>query len=478
MRVPNARFLPILLVLATTTAACARNPVTGNREFVLVSEGQEISMGQEAAKEVEASIGLVDDADLQAYVRRVGGAMAARSERPQIPWRFGVVDDPTPNAFALPGGPIYITRGLMSLMDSEAELAAVLGHEIGHITARHSVSQISRSQLAQLGLGLGMVFVPQLANLGNLLGTGLQLLFLKYSRDHEREADDLGFKYSLAQSYDVREMDDVFASLARVGGESRSALPSWLATHPGPEERIERIGEKVAALPASPAAPVLNRVEFLNQVQGMVYGENPRNGFFRNGEFLHPDLRFRMQFPRDWKTQNLPQAVVAGSPQQDALIQFTLAQGSPTQAADQFFRQQGIEAGQVSRENFNGVPAVSGYFRAQTEQGIIAGLATFIQHGNHTYQVLSYTPQDRLQNYDRLFRSVVASFAPLNDPAVLNIRPNRIDIVRLPSAMSLASFNQRYPSSIPMNELAIINQVTNTNASIPAGTMLKRVSAS
>jgi predicted Zn-dependent protease len=476
MTIQNARFLSILLVLTTATAACARNPVTGNREFVLLSEGQEISMGQEASKEVEASIGLVDDADLQAYVRRVGAGLAARSERPNLPWKFGVVDDPTPNAFALPGGPIYITRGLLSLMDSEAELAAVLGHEIGHITARHSVSQISRSQLAQLGLGLGMVFVPQLANLGNVLGSGLQLLFLKYGRDHERQADDLGFKYALSQSYDVREMDDVFASLARVGGQQRSALPSWLATHPAPEERIERISQRVAAS-ALPAAPVLNRAEFLNQVEGMVHGENPRNGFFRDGEFLHPDLRFRMQFPRDWKTQNLPQAVVAGSPQQDAMIQFTLAQGSPAQAAEQFFRQQGIESGQVTRENFNGLPAVNGYFRAQTQQGVIAGLASFVQHGNHTYQLLAYTPEQRLQTYDRLFRSVAASFAPLNDPSVLNVRPNRISIVRLQSPMSLAAFNQRYPSAIPLNELAVINQVTDTNASIPSGTMLKRVSA-
>jgi predicted Zn-dependent protease len=475
---PNVFLRLSTLTLIVALAACARNPVTGNREFVLISEGQEISMGQEAAKEVEASIGLVDDAELQAYVRRVGGRLAAVSERPNLPWRFGVVDDPTPNAFALPGGPIYITRGLMSLMDSEAELAAVLGHEIGHITARHSVNQLSKSQLAQLGLGLGMIFVPQLQNFGNLLGTGMQLLFLKYGRDHERQADDLGFKYSLQESYDVREMDDVFASLARIGelGAQRSALPSWLATHPAPEERIERIGQKVAALTALPAAPVLNRTQYMNQVEGMVYGSNPRQGFFRNGEFFHPDLRFRMQFPQGWQTQNLTQAVMAGSPNQDAVIQFTVAQGSPAQAAERFFTQQGLQSEQVTRETINGAPAVSGYFRAQTEQGIIAGLATFIQHGNNTYQLLSYTPQQRLTNYDRLFRSVAGSFRTLTDPQYLNVQPNRIDVVRIDSAMSLNTFNQRYPSAIPLKELAVINQVAE-NATLPAGSMVKRVAA-
>lgn len=465
-----------IFLLAVLVVGCARNPVTGSREFVLVSESQEISMGQEAAKEVEASLGLVEDAELQAYVRRIGQSLAAKSERPGIPWRFGVIDDPTPNAFALPGGPVYITRGLLTLMDSEAELASVLGHEIGHITARHSVNQISRSQLAQLGLGLGMIFVPALQNMGGLLSQGMQLLFLKYSRDHERQADDLGFKYALSDSYDVREMDDVFASLARVGElEQRSALPNWLATHPGPEERIERIGQKLAALPAPPPNAVVNRPQFLAQVDGIIYGANPRQGFFRGSEFLHPDLRFRLQFPAGWKTQNLPEAVVAVSPNSDAMVQLTFAQGSPTDAANAFFRQQGLTAGQVSRETINGAPAVVGYFQAQTEQGAIAGLATFLQHNNNTYQLLAYTGANSLQAYDRTFRSLAGSFSTLTDPTALNVRPNRVSLVRLTAPTTLAQFNQRNPSVIPINELAIINQVADANATLPAGTTVKRV---
>ena len=471
-------FAKLTLALLLVTG-CAKNPVTGSREFVLLSEGQEIAMGQEAAQQVEASIGLVDDAELQAYVRRIGANLAAKSERPNIPWRFGVVDDPTPNAFALPGGPIYITRGLLSLMDSEAELASVLGHEIGHITARHSVSQISRAQLAQIALVGGMILAPQLQNVGGLLSQGMQLLFLKYSRDHERQADDLGFKYALNSSYDVREMDDVFASLARVGElEQRSPLPSWLATHPAPEERIQRIGQRVAALPAPPANAIVNKAQYLGQIDGLIYGPNPRQGFFRGNEFLHPDLRFRLTFPQGWKTQNLPEAVVAMSPQQDAMIQLTFAKGTPEVAANAFFGQQGIQAGQVSRESINGAPAVVGYFQAQTEQGVIAGLASFVQHNNNTYQLLSYTPSNRLQTYDRLFRSVTGSFATVTDPQVLNVRPNRIDVVTINTPMSLVQFNQRNPSVIPLNELAIVNHVENPNAVLPAGTAVKRVTPS
>jgi predicted Zn-dependent protease len=464
------------LAIASLLAACATNPVTGKRELALVSESQEIAMGQEAAQQVEQSLGLVDDAGLQAYVRGIGTRLAAQSERPELPWRFGVIDDPVPNAFALPGGPVYITRGLMNLMDSEAELASVLGHEIGHITARHSVQMISKSQLAQIGLVIGSVVSPTVASLGNVLSSGMQLLFLKYGRDAERQADQLGFTYALNQSYDVGEMDDVFQSLQRVGEVSgRSGIPSWMSTHPDPGERVKTAQQRVAALPAPPSPRTINKAQYLAQVDGLIYGENPRQGFFRANQFLHPDLRFRMTFPQGWKTQNMTQAVVAGSPNNDAIIQLTVAQGSASQAAQTFFSQQGIQAGQQSRNSINGNPAYTGYFQAQTQQGIIAGIASFLEHNNTTYQLLGYTSQARMNAYDPAFRNTIGSFTTLTDQSALNIRPNRVDIVRLESPMSLAQFNGRYPSVIPIADLAIINQVTNTNSTLPTGTQVKRV---
>ncbi|MGQ0562866.1 MAG: M48 family metalloprotease [Gemmatimonadota bacterium] len=464
------------VAMAATLAACATNPVTGRREFALISEAQEIQLGQQAAAQVEQTLGLVDDAELQAYVRRIGLQLAAASERPQLPWRFGVIDDPVPNAFALPGGPVYITRGLMNLMNSEAELATVLGHEIGHITARHSVSQISRAQLAQLGLALGSIFSPTVESLGGVLSTGVQLLFLKYGRDAERQADELGFKYALSQSYDVGEMDDVFLALQRIGDvEGRSGIPSWLSTHPDPGERIETARERFAALPAPPAPRIVDRAQYLGQIDGLVYGENPRQGFFRDHQFLHPDLRFRMTFPRGWGTRNMSQAVIATSDHNDAVIQLTLAQGTPSQAAQRFFAQQGIEAGRTSSSPINDNPAFTGYFQAQTEEGIIGGIATFLSHRGNTYQILAYTSAARLGAYDPTFRNAIGSFATLTDPTALNVRPNRVDIVRTESAMSLAEFNRRNPSTIPIGQLAIINQVADANTTIRAGTLLKRV---
>jgi predicted Zn-dependent protease len=472
-----SRWLVLFLVaLGTAQAACARNPVTGRLQLAFISESQEIEMGRQGAAQVERALGLVPDSVLQAYVHGLGVRMAATSERPRLPWRFGVVDDPTPNAFALPGGFIYFTRGMLGLMNSEAELVAVLGHEIGHVTARHQVAMISRAQLAQLGLGLGGVLFPELEHLGGVAGLGLDLLFLRYSRDAEREADDLGFRYTLEHGYDVREMATVFASLARLGGDQRSPVPAWLQTHPLPAERIQAVEQRVAA--AEPLPPDLRvaRPEYLDRIDGLVYGVNPRNGIFRNGLFLHPDLRFQLGFPGDWPRQNMAQAVMAVSRAQDAAIQLTLAgEPSPDAAAQRFLAQPGIQPGPVARQTTHGPPVTSVGFQAQTQQATLQGLAAFIAHEGRIYQILGYSLVGVFGQYQSLFQQSLGSFRPLTDPAVLAIRPNRLRIVRIAEAMTLAEFNGRFPSAISMEELAVINRVEGAQSVLPAGMRVKRV---
>jgi predicted Zn-dependent protease len=470
------RFWYLVLLVASVQTGCARNPVTGQLQLALVPEAQEIEMGRQGAEQVEATLGLVPDTALQAYIQRLGLQMAQASERPNLPWRFGVVDDPTPNAFALPGGPIYFTRGMLGLMNSEAELVAVLGHEIGHITARHQVAMISRAQIAQIGLGLGGVLFPDLQQLGGVAGLGLDLLFLRYGRDAERQADDLGFRYTLQQRYDVREMASVFGSLARLGEDQRSAVPAWLQTHPLPAERIQAVEQRVAA--AEPLPPDLRvaRPEYLTRIDGMVYGVNPRNGFFRDGLFLHPDLRFQLAFPGAWQRQNLAQAVMAVSPQRDAAIQLTLSgEASPEAAAQRFLQQQGVQAGQTARQTINGLPAVVTSFRAQTQQTVVQGLAAWIAYEGRVYQILSYSPVAVIAQYQPVFQQSIGSFNRVTDPAVLGVQPNRIRIVRIAEAMTLAEFNRRFPSAIPIAELAVINRIATAESVLPAGMQVKQV---
>jgi predicted Zn-dependent protease len=472
------RSAPAACLLALgLNSGCARNPVTGQLQLALISEAQEIQMGQEGAQQVARTLGLVDDPALQSYVNELGLRLAATSERPDLPWSFAVVDDPTPNAFALPGGPIFITRGLMSLMGTEAQLATVLGHEIGHVTARHHVTRLSRAQLAQLGLGVGGLFFPQLQALGDLAGVGLQLVFLSHGREAERQADDLGFAYALQQGYDVREMALVFESLMRLGeDQQRSAIPSWLMTHPAPAERIQTTQQRLAEMTAPAGQLRIGAQSYLDRVNGMVYGVNPRNGFFRNGLYLHPELRFQMGFPGQWQRQNLAHAVMAISPQQNAALQLTLAQdGTIDAAAQRFLRQQGVQVGQSTRTTLSGLPAILASFRAQTQEGQLQGLAAFIAHDGRIYQALGFSPVGAYSTYDQLFQQALRSFAPLTDPQVLAIQPNRLRIVRTTETMSLAQFDQRFPSAVPIEELAVLNQVTGAGAVIPGGTLMKRV---
>lgn len=458
-------------------AACAVNPVTGNSELALVSESQEIEMGKQGAADVAQSIGLYQDAAVQAYVSRVGLTLAARTERPGLPWAFQVVDDPAVNAFALPGGFIFVTRGLLTHITNEAELATVLGHESGHVAARHSVQQISRAELAQLGLGIGSMLSSGIRQYSGVAGAGLGLLFLKFSRDDESQADQLGFRYALADGYDVRQMVSVFQMLDQqttMSGGSR--LPEWQATHPNPGNRIQATEQRLAALNENLDAKKVGRNEFLSVTDGMVYGENPRQGFFRGPLFLHPDLKFQFQFPDGWKTQNRSDAVVGVSAAQDAIIVLQGVPGTAAEASQKFFSQQGLEAGSVSQSKVHGLPARTGDFSAQTDQGSVRGIATFIEYGGTTYQIMAYTPGDKFNTYGAIFRRSLTSFDRLTDPAALAAQPMRLRLTRAPRAMTLEQFNTQYPSSVSLDEVALINGIAKTDQ-VSSGQAVKRVVA-
>lgn len=294
----------------------------------------------------------------------------------------------------------------------------------------------------------------------------------------ERQADELGFQYSLEEGFDVREMALVFESLQRMGEQegSQSAVPSWLMTHPAPAERIQSAQARLAALDTVTRTLRIGRQQYLEQIDGLVYGENPRNGFFQGGLFLHPELRFQLTFPNQWRTQNLSHAVMAVSPQQDAAMQLTLSQDlSPEAAAQRFLSQQGIQPGQSGRQNINGLPAVVASFRAQTQQQVIQGIVAFISHQGQVFQLLSFSPVQIYGNYEGVFLQTLRSFAELTDPATLARQPDRLTVVRTAERMDLAEFQRRFPSVITLEELAVLNQLSGADAVLPAGTWMKRV---
>ena len=464
------------LLSLVAAAGCAMNPVSGRNELALISESQEIEMGRQGAADVAATMGLHADATLQAYVNRIGQGLAAGTERPQLPWEFHVVDDAAVNAFALPGGFIFVTRGLLTHMTNEAELASVLGHENGHVAARHTVQQMSRQQVAALGLGLGSIFSETVARYGQAAGAGLGLLFLKYGRDDETQADQLGFRYALANGYDMREMISVFEMLQRdqqLSGASQ--VPEWQTTHPDPGNRIAQVQGLVSASARDFSSLKVGGAEFLQRIDGLVYGDDPRAGYFQDGLFIHPELQFVLRFPDGWATHNASDAVTGVSSAQDALIQLRGARGSADDAARDFFGQQGLQAGPLSRSTIHGNPAVRGEFTAQGGQGeALRGLATFIEYRGATWGITAFTPAERFASYSQAFQRTLSSFARLTDAAALAVQPMRLRVVQAPRAMSLEQFDRELPSSIPFAELALINGLDEL-ARLRAGQSIKRV---
>jgi predicted Zn-dependent protease len=282
----------------------------------------------------------------------------------------------------------------------------------------------------------------------------------------------------LATGYDVRELADVFAALGRLevmGG--RSALPSWLATHPDPGERVGAAARRADGLQGPLDSLRQNRSEYLDQVEDLVYGQDPRQGFFRNTTFVHPELRFRLDLPPTWRYRNLAQAVVAASPDRDAAIQLTIVeQVSPDEAAERFIAQSGVNAtGDAATDTLHGNPTVIVPFRTAISSGNATGTAAWISYGGRTYQIVGVATNEGANRHAEAFRATLRSFAPVTEARLLDVRPNRINIVRLGRATTFDDFNRRYPSAIDAAEVALLNRVTGPGSRLRAGGRMKRV---
>ena len=452
-----------LLVAGLAISGCAVNPATGKNQLMLVSEDQEIAMGRQADSAVVTSIGLYPDPVWQRYIQQFGARIAATSERPNLPWTFRVVDDPAINAFAIPGGFVYVTRGLLAHLTSEAQLASVVGHEIGHVTARHTAAAMSQQQLIGLGLAVGSMANSQVAKYAGTANQALGILYLKFSRDNESQADQLGLRYMRRASYDPREMPGVFVMLDREGKAAGNAgrLPTWLQTHPSPANRVAAISAQIAVLPQDFSGTSVNRDAYERLLDGLVFGTNPRQGFFTGNQFSHPDLRFRITFPDGWTTHNGAQAVVAVSSQGDAAIELAQAsEPSADAAARAFLAQQGITSGSSARLSLTGgLPAVSTPFGAATESGTLRGTALFVEYGGAVYGIVGYAPEARWPAYQGMAERAEQTFQRLTDPVALNVQPQHMSIVTLVRATTIAQLARERASPAAASTLALINQV-------------------
>jgi predicted Zn-dependent protease len=469
--------------------ACSTNPVTGKKEVMLVSEGQELAMGQESDPAVTAQFGLYPDKKLQKFIEEKGQKMAAVSHRSNIKYQFKIVDSPVINAFAVPGGYVYFTRGIMAHFNNEAQFAGVLGHEIGHVAARHSARQQTKAIFGQAGLLGAMILSPKVAEFGDQAMQGMQLLFLKFGRDDERQSDELGVEYSSKIGYDAAQMAEFFQTLAREQQKSGTgAIPDFLSTHPNPEDRYTRVKQLAAEWKQSYASPttkqIINRDPYLKLIDGLVYGEDPKQGFVENSVFYHPELKFRFPIPAGWKSQNTPQQFQMADPVGKALLLLTTAPG-PTvnEAALAINKQLNLQLTDSHRTTINGFPAL--VFTAdqvqqdpQTGQQVagVRVLGHVIQDGSTIYALLGVAAPADFPSYSAQFSSTAAGFQRLTELDKLNRKPERIRIKtsQLTTTLAQALTQQGIPLA-RHEEMAILNGMQLTDR-LGAGMFYKVVS--
>lgn len=467
------------LVLAALLTGCATNPVTGRREFSLVSAGQEEQMGREGYQAVLAEYGAYEDSTIQRFVNEMGQRIARVSHRPDLDWHFTVIDDPSVNAFAMPGGYIYVTRGILAHLNSEAQLAGVLGHEIGHVTHRHSAEQITRQQVTGLGLGVASIVSPTVARYSQLAQQALGLMFLKFSREHENEADDLGVDYATKAGYDPREIPPTYAMLKRVSERAGQRLPAFLSTHPDPGDREARTTQLSRAASAGKTGLLVRRHEYVQRLEGIVFGDDPRGGYFEGNEFYHPGLRFALTFPDGWNHQNTHRAVAAAAPQQRAAMQLSLADAgdlTPSAYASKLAGSGRISASLGAAESISGLSAWVGRITVPGDGGSERVLAAaFIRRApGQLFEILGASAQPDDADFRRVLASA-RSFRPLTDAARLDPSPERVRVSRVAGAGTFASVvGAMGKQGLDVDDTAILNNRFAADA-VAAGDLIKTV---
>ena len=437
----------LIVVTALALSGCAANPVSGKQDFVMMSEQQEIELGRSSDIEVRKQYRVYANPALQSYVNRVGQKVAEHSHRPNIHYTFTVLDTPEINAFALPGGYVYITRGILAYLNSEAEMAAVLGHEIGHVTARHGVRQQSAAQATNLGISIASIFVPQLNSqighdLTNMFGGAL---LSGYGRDHELEADRLGAQYLARSKYDPQAMIRVIgvlknqesfdAAVAKQEGREPSHYHGTFATHPDNDTRLQQVVGEAGHLTV--ANPNENQSEFLKQTDGLIFNESVDEGVVRGNKFMHPELGIALTFPPDWSVKNSPTQLVALSPGSDAAIQLKI-DPKPSGTATEYTHNAIGSSATVESQEIENMHAAIG-----SANNIVLGV---IYYGRKAFLIQCNTKTAEAMAAQReAMKTAIRSFHILSADEKKAIRPLTLNLITAKKGDTYARLAQHSP---------------------------------
>lgn len=462
----------ILLALSLLISACAINPVSGNRDFVTLSESSEIALGRQYHQTIIEQYGVYDDPELQSYVDAIGQQLAANSHRAHLEFHFTILDSPDINAFALPGGYVYITRGIMAYLASEAELAGVLGHEIGHVTARHSV----RQQSAQFASGLLNVLITaatgseSLGRLGDQLGTGI---IRGYGRKHELEADRLGAEYLHKSAYNPEAMLEVIGVLKnqelyeKALAEKQNRRPNIyhgvFSTHPKNDERLQAVIRAAKTL-----SPVQYRdadqANYFKLIDGMTWGQSAHRGVILQNRFIHTGLGIALQFPRQWQITNLPNRLIARDHKSGVLVQLSLKSLHEGENSAGLLRRL-TNNSELSVENMAfGVTARSSVSIAGKSQP--ARVSAIDLDEKQVLFIAGTSAKDRFAATDLKLQAINVSFTRLSDSQIKNIKTPALHIIEAKAGDDFAALASQ--SSIDQDAENILRLL---NRAFPDGTI-------
>ena len=465
----NLKLLLLSLLTTLTLAGCATNPVTGESDFVLMSEEQEISLGRQYNAQILKEMPKYEDPELQRLVQKVGTRLAAHSHRTDLIYRFTVIDSSTVNAFALPGGYIYITRGMLAYLNSEAELAAVLGHEIGHVTARHSVRQQSTATVAGL---LGAVVaattgVQGVDTLTDLVGTAV---VRGYGREHELEADRLGAEYLARSGYDPQAMLEVVGVLkdqetfetavAKKEGRDPNTYHGLFSTHPDNDARFREVVTAANRFKSGTTTRV-GRDSFLNTLDGMTFGDSARDGIVRGNHFYHRDLGITLAFPEGWRIENKADKLVSTPRSNDGLIQVTISERNKRIPPERFMRERldldDLRNGKpFTASGLQGYTAIA---NAGTPWGTQAVRFVVLYRGDDAW-IFAGAAKDatNTRKYDTAIQATARSLQPLTKQQQQLAGGKQIDIIKASSGMRYSTLAKQSPlTNYPEEQLRLIN---------------------
>lgn len=472
-------------LLFLSLAGCAQNPVTGSNDFVMMSESSEIAVGRTNHPKIIKQYGRYEDEALQVYVQSVGDRLADVSHRKGLVYRFTVLDSPTINAFALPGGYIYITRGLMAYLNSEAELAAVLGHEIGHVTARHGVRQQSAAQAAGLGYAIGSILFPELRSAGSqdLYKVVSGSLLSGYGREHELESDGLGAEYLARAGYNPKAMIDVIrvlkdqetfaAEQAKKQGRESKGYHGLFASHPDNDTRLHEV---VAAADkyASAKNGKINRAEYLRHINSMTFGDSEKQGIRSGSNFYHLAMRFSVRFPQGWQINNNPNSLQAISSGGKALIEMGVTDINRKLTPKDFIKQRlkvsNLKFGRSL--DINGLKGYTGLFVAKDKHARIS-----VVYLDDQAFIFFATVKDKatFKQYDKDFINTAISFHRLKRNEISLAKAKKIEVVTVTKYDNYArwSADSRISNS-PESQLRLLNGHY-PDGKLISGTQAKRI---